>query len=611
MLSEDLAASLVDAADGENAVVGRIRQRFLTMFEAGRATDADGIHVAMARLAYIDDELTADPDEVAKDAARVLLRSLPGCASADVKTVRAGGKPHAYAGLEFGTSGLLHKYSLTEYETDWNRARSVLVLHELGFASPGEHASRVATLLPRAAKFLHRLLTLWVTQRDAYLHWDWNWATRERKDLAQMVDELTAPQDGVRLMQRAIPATGDRLRRLSLPSLADGAEGTPLQLDAFANDHAHTVLSGVIYNVVNQLMDKQHRQLAFFARSTAKNLRAVIADEQWELAGLQSAPSAAEDLAALLNEVADIAAALANDVLTGRELVRQARSGRRDSAVARAAEAARGASGRRMRDLLDNFNATLSSHGVSAEVLERDADPDENYWPHADIAVLVACPDLKAWSEAQQVVASALLELREDLYLPATLVCPQFDGRRESALAFDVQNSVLPLSQRYSDWFGGEAAEGATAADEGTLPAEVERAALALTRRSGLQYLQTLQPLTESLQAAYDETATMFTDALAQVSAHGDDVVIDAIVDELHALARLVEAEQAPDGTPGAMAEEVLDSLQGAEQTAVVSSLLGIKYVAVQWSHDPEVAASLLDQGLDQPTDDRLGPTTT
>ncbi len=610
VLSEDLAASLVGSAGGENAVLRRIRQRFPAMFEAGRATDEDGTPVAMARLAYIDDELTADPDEVARDAARLLLRSLPGCAKADVKTLRAGGKPHAYADLEFGTSGLLHEYSLTEYETDWNRARSVLVLHELGFASPGEHASRVATLMPRAANFLHRLLTLWVTQRDAYLEWDWTWATRERKDLAQMVDELTAPQDGVQLMQRAIPATGDRLRRLSHPAPRDGAAGMPEQLTAFGNDDAHTVLSAVTYNVANQLMSKQHRQLAFFARSTAKNLRAVIAEEQWELAGLESAPTAAEDLAAMLYQIADISAGLANDALTERELLRQARSGPRESAVARAAEAARAASRNQMRNLLRDFNATLSSHGVSAEILERDADPDEGYWPHVDIAVVVACPDLEAWSEAQQVVTSALLDLRRDLHLPATLVCPEFDGRRERALAFEVQNRVFPLSQRYSEWFGDEAAEGATAAGDETLPAEVECAALALTRRSGLQYLQTLQPLTGTLQSAYDETATMFTDAIAQVRAHGDDQVIDAIVDELRALAGLVEAEQAPDGVPGAVAEEVLDSLRGAEQTPLVDSLLGIKFFAVQWSHDPEVAASLLGRELDRPTDDTLGPTT-
>lgn len=600
-LSHDLAQHLVTAAGDEDVVIARIRDRFPTMYEAGRAADQDGVPVAIARLVYVDDELTPDPDDAAKDAARLLLRSLPGCVKADVKTVRAGGKPHAYGDLVFGSSGLLHKYSLTEYETDWNRARSVLVLHELGFASPGEHAGRVAALLPRVVDFLHRLLTLWVTQRDAYLEWDWDWATQERRDLAQAVDELTAPQDGVRLMQRAIPATGDRLRHLFDPVTmgTDEADGTPEQLTAFGNDDAHTVLSAVTYNITNQLMAKQHRQLAFHVRSTAAKLRAVVEEEQWELAGLEGAPTVVEDLATMLYQVADISAALANDVLTGRELIRHARSGPRDTAVARAAEAARDASRRRMRDLLRDFKATLARHGVTAEVLEKDADPDEGYWPHFDIAVVVSCADLEEWSEAQRLVTSAVHELRKDLYLPSTLVCPEFGGRREGALAVEVQNSVFHLSQRYSEWFGDEQAEGAPAAVDGTLPAAVERASLALVRRSGLQYLQTMQPLTETFQRAYDETASMFADGLEQVRAHGKDAVIDILVDELSALADLVDAEQNSDGIPGFVTAQVLDNLQGAEQTSVVETLLGIKFFAVQWTHDPAVAASLLIHGPD------------
>jgi len=176
---------------------------------------------------------------------------------------------------------------------------------------------------------------------------------------------------------------------------------------------------------------------------------------------------------------------------------------------------------------------------------------------------------------------------------------PEFGGRREDALAVEVQNSVFHLSQRYSEWFGDEQAEGAPAAVDGTLPAAVERASLALVRRSGLQYLQTLQPLTETFQRAYDETASTFADGLEQVRAHGEDAVIDILVEELSALADLVDAEQSSDGIPGFVAEPVLDNLQGAEPTPLVDTLLGIKFFAVQWTHDPAVADSLLIHGSD------------
>lgn len=240
------------------------------------------------------------------------------------------------------------------------------------------------------------------------------------------------------------------------------------------------------------------------------------------------------------------------------------------------------------------FDATLASQSVTAGALERDADPDEGYWPHFDLAVVVTCADLEEWSEAQQIVTSALLELRKDLYLPPTLVCLEFQGRRERSLAFEVQNRAFPLSQRYLEWFGDERADGARVAVEESLPTAVERASLALVRRSGLQYLQTLRPLTETLLAAYDETWTIFADAVERVREHGNDPVIDTIVKELAALADLVEAEQGRDGVAGYVAEKVLNNLQGAEQTPVGDTISGIKFFAVQWTHAPAVAASLL-----------------
>ena len=177
--------------------------------------------------------------------------------------------------------------------------------------------------------------------------------------------------------------------------------------------------------------------------------------------------------------------------------------------------------------------------------------------------------------------------------------CPEFEGRRERALAFEVQNRVFPLSHRYPEWFGAEDTESAPLAVEGTLPAAVERASLAFVRRSGLHYLQTLRPLAETFQVAYDGTADLFADAVDLVRAQGADVVIETIVEELSALMDQVGAERGPCGVPGDVAARVLDNLEGAGGAPVVDRLLGIKALAVQWTHDPTVAASLLARGSD------------
>lgn len=587
ILSDDLAESFVAAAGGESHVVSRIRDMFPTMYEVGRSTAENGTPVAMARLVFIDDELTPSPNDAAKDAATILLRSLGGCVQADVTTVRAGGKPNAHGSLvKFCPSKLEYKYSLTEYETDWNRARSVLVLHELGgLASPGMHAAQVKELLARTVYFFQRLLGLWVTQLGEYLQSDWDWATQERIRLAEKVDDLIAPRDDTRLMQHTIPATGDRLRNL----LNRGGTGAPEQVPAFDDDHAHTVLAAVTMNIPTGLMNRKYNLLARCARETVKSLRAMEAAEQWDLAGLDGAPAEIDDLALMLFQVADICAALAEDVIDWRNVVKQARSAPRASALTFAAEAARAASRRRMENLLQDLKSTLSSHGVIAQVLQKDADPYENYWPHFDLAVVVKCTDIDQWWKQVSIVQSAILDLRKDLDLPPpTLVCPDFRGRREPALAFDMQKPTDPLSQRYQQWFGDQQATHA-------LLEAVERASLAILRRSGLHYLESLRPLTTAFQAAYDDTAVMFEDALEQVRAQGDDPVIDFISEMLSTLMDLVESEHALDGIPGAVADQILD--RNPEGPIALTPAAGpslAKMFAVLWTHDPAEASSLL-----------------
>lgn len=586
MVSVDFAHQLVALVGGENAVFARVRDKFATLYKVERAS-IDQAPAVKARLVFIDDDLNPETRQTAVAVARLLLRAVPGCEKADVETLRAGGQPHAIGDLRLGTSGLLYKYSLTSLEVDWNRTRRVLVLHALGFVSPGEHAARVASLLPRVATFLHVLLTLWATQRDEYLTWTWDTLNAERKSLISAVDQLTAPQDGVHLVQEVIPGTGDRLQYLAD---RDPDDETPVSgPKGMQLDHAHTVLSSVLYGITDQVQNGSFRQLAFRARDVATDVEKVASAEQWELAGLPGPPPALAEIAELLYRVADIAAALTNEVLDPRTLLRTARTGPRPQAVERVADEARRASQARFRNIVEDVKRRLAALNVTAHVLEGTTALHESYWPHADFAVIVECDSVLEWVTVQQPIATAIQEVREDLYLPATLVCPSIRGRREPVLAFEVLTTVHLHSPKYIAWFPDDDQSEEAA----TLPSDVGAALGALIRRSGLHYLAARRTLTPGLQTAYDATETTFNESLQRIRDRGDDECLEAIVREFASLAMLVNDEAAVDGTAGDFAGTVLNTTIEIE-SAVVHTVLGLRLCAVQWTHDIETAILML-----------------
>jgi hypothetical protein len=584
-----LAEQMVHAAGGEDALLDRIRGQYPQMYDVGRVTDRS-TPVAMARLAYVDDELTPDCDRVAVDVARVLLRSMPECANADVKTVRSGGAEYAVGDLTIGSSGLLRRYAITNLEVEWNRARSILVLHELGFATQGEHAGHVAALLPRAVAYFERFLTLWVTERDTVGTWDWNWVDAERRLLAEEIDQLAVSQDGLQLFQETIPAMADRIEQLlnTADNSADrAAEGG---LDGMKADDAHTVLSSVAYNTTDMVVERRFRQLPFHLGNVTKDLHDVATDEQWELAGLEAPPEELETLRRLLTEPAAIAAAISNGVITPRDVRREARSGPVSQAIQRAADACRTASRRHMRAILDTLDASLASAGVQAQVIERDTEPNEGYWPYTDFAVLVECTTVLEWTQLVEPVVEAVLAARSNHHLPSTLICPVIAGVREPELAMKVHSSAYHLNDRYYDWFPDEQPRDETVED---LPSDVQRALLAVARRSGLNYLATRRELSDDFQTAYDATPTQFGDALNRIRSYGDDACIDTICEELFALADLVDAETAEGDTPGKVASDYLDAL-ASKESVIANTVIGLRLASIQWTHDVDAAVEMV-----------------
>ena len=436
LLGPNIHQHMKDAAGGEQAVLDRVLAAVPQICSARRRIGADGEGIAEARLVFVDDELTPDIDETAKDIARLLLRSLPDCARADVKTLRAGDREYKVGDLTFGSSGLLVRCALTKLEVEWNRARSVLVLHELGFLPPGEHATRVARLLPQAAEYLRILVTFWLTGKQRVDGHDHDWASEELRRLKPEVDQLTAPRTGVQPVDDSVSAISERIQAamdnfrdtavVDQP-LAEASEpAQPEPDDSSAEEHstpeskldkAHTVLFSVFNHTTNLLLRTELRQLSFHARHVAKTLGEIEVQEQWELGGLAGPPKALQTLLGLYYDIADICAALSWQAIGVRDIRREARSGPVASAIARAAQACRTAAGRTTTHVLENLAAALEAGGVTAEIRHRDTDPDEGYWPPTDIAVLVECENTVEWAERSQTIVDAVLVARVDTHI--------------------------------------------------------------------------------------------------------------------------------------------------------------------------------------------------
>ena len=367
-------------------------------------------------------------------------------------------------------------------------------------------------------------------------------------------------------------------------------------------DHAHTVLSSVLSGITDQVQSGSFRQLSFRARDVATDVERVASAEQWELAGLPGPPPALAEIAELLYQIADIAAALTNEVLDPRTLVRTARTGPRPQAVQRVAAEARRVSQARFRKIVEDIKRRLADLNVMADVLEGTTERHESYWPHVDFAVIVECDSVLEWVTIQQAIATAIQEVREDLYLPATLVCPSIRGRREPLLAFEVLTSVHLHCPKYVNWFPDDDRSD----DADSLPSDVDAALAALIRRSGLHYLEARRTLTPGLQAAYDATETTFNQTLQRIRDRGDDECVDAIVGVLASLAMLVNDETAVDGTPGEFAGTVLNTTIEIESD-VVNTVLGLRSCAVQWTHDIKTAILMISI-VEEPSEHRSVP---
>jgi len=590
-LSAELAEQLLEVAGGEQSVIERILDHYPTVYHAGRE-DRDGESVAVANLMYIDDEVTPDPNTRAHDVAKVLLRSLPGCASADISTVRAGDKPFRIGDLTFGESGLREQYSLTDVDVDWNRARTALVLHDLGAMSKATHAATVAALLERAVSYLTALVTAWVTVDLTPGHATWRRTEPQRASLATDADQLTLPLDGLALFHDVIPGTSRRFSAMVTGTDGDDV-GAPSVLGA---DSAHTVLHAIADQFPARIQENKPGLLAARAADLVDTLDELTASERWDLAGWEAPPASSTNLRELFTDMADIATALHNRVVNHADLKRE-RSGPKGRVITRVADLCRRRIQVAVTQLVDDLSQLLQDRGIDARVLHRPAATNKSYWPPVELAALVNCDHVFDWLETVDTVVETVLQIREGHHLPATFVCPVFNSRPEPLLGQDVLSAAYSLPGAYYEWFPEELSDEATH----TLPSDISLASTLLVRCSSLNELKSRRTLAPEHEAIYEAAVVDLGAAIARIEAYGDDECINAILFELQRLAMAVADEGAEGGTPGAVAAELIDLVSGQSQPehpTVASAVGAMSLAAIQWTHDPVKAIELFELGV-------------
>lgn len=275
--------------------------------------------------------------------------------------------------------------------------------------------------------------------------------------------------------------------------------------------------------------------------------------------------------------------------ISARDVKREARSGPVGSAIARAVQACRTAAERTTTQVLDNLAAALAAGAVTAEIRQRDTDPDVGCWPPTDIAAVIECDNTAEWAERSQTIVDAVFAARDDTHMESTLICPVIGGKREPILAMKVHSSAFYLNDRYYDWFPDEPVRAPDADD---LLADIDGAVGALVRRSGLNFLATRRELSPELQDAYEQTEDFVVGALERIKGRGDDPCIKEIVGVTLNMVALVEDERAGNETLGQFAAQFYDSLD-SKQSDVTEMASGLGFAAIEWMHDPQRAVRL------------------
>ena len=546
-VSPDLAKAFVSAVGGTVGVLKRIRDgdHWIRKLEIAKV---EGDLVGVARFLFVSESEQGDPRERAIEIGRKLVRTLPDLDRVDVNGILPGGRALEMDGIDFGSSGLLSKYDHHPGATSWNQQRARLAQTLFG-ASETERLAEAAKLFAQTAELLRDFGKMFVLADPG---------SDERRVLFERRDDLNA--------------MGARLR----PPFGAGPLADTDQ--SVINDPLSALITDVCGNVLRRLGDpKQSVALSAYINDTVLGTHLLAArDQPWKLIGLDGPPPALEELRAGLSEINAVLTELTRnpDSITG--LVSEARSGRPQGALKRAADRSRLMTRRRVQERRREVESALRSTEFTVDV----------FWPVVDaikgkpsnFAIAVDLDSLADWRTASDQIISKVGVLLAPGESPVLL--PVLKGRSVVALAVQLTPKIRAVTD-----LGGFEDRLPQPLDQ-RLTNQVIAAHNALQVFSGLSILNQSGDPHDEVTRILEQIVKDYNGAVAVINAIGDDVWVTTVVALLGEIGEGIKGEWNGEIESGSYAARIVEGTLG-DGSQEHETLKNALILSLQWDSDP------------------------
>lgn len=551
--ADDLAATLIDAVGGTDALVGRLHSENPWILKAELRDSSDG-PIGYARLLHVSDE-DGDAHERCVELATHLLRIFSMIDATDVKVRGPGYTPIVIDGHEFGVTGLARRYIHPETQVAWRQTLMKITASRIGATD----TDRLASIQPA----LHELVGM---VADAG---------------ARFVRSGNPPNTNLRFArtQARLRRTGNDLRPpLGRTSGGDSIDKTEQPI---LTDDLSMLLTDFTDNVFARLGTETNLYaLAAHLRGTVHGHLVGARNEPWHL--IPEGAVALQDLEELeghLWDLHDVLTAVRDGTNATTALLRSAGNVSQRFALRRAGETARqmiAATAESRRSELESAVASdLTSYGVSVLVEFR------NGLTH--VAVVIDLPSLLVWDEAEAVGAVGAHALDSEI----VSIIPVRRGRRLEGVGLRLgRDGPTPLP------------DGGGWIEQLPNPHPANLGALVLAAGEAARFLSAIVDLDEPRRAhpvvapRIADARDRFDRAVAAIAETDDDFTA-ALIRELGELRDRVEDELAGRRQGPTYASQVLRGVLGTATDEALQA--GIRYLAaLEWEIDPNQVRQLL-----------------
>lgn len=557
-LDDGIAEMLLRLSGGVNRIIERLVDRFRWATAITVVNGAEG-QVFTGQLFHISDELQGDADSNAKELARLGIACIPGCVSADVRTVSADGLQYEIGGQPFGISTLQRRYVHARSSVDLNQQTASFAAARLFGASLTERLTIGMSGLTLADSLLRRIAVVWLRGENR-------------------------PAELVTLHEARVELDALATQLVPVADSLTGGRHVPIA------DNLHTLLTGIAVDLPDRLANPvNHRALAMYTSETLVDAAKRSGSELWEMID-QSPLDLIDNITTQLEALASVIDEVAVGGTSPRDLRQAARSGNSENALGRAADlAARNAIRRGNREQELRLGA-IRGLGLSAVSYQRSTSRVHEAWPPLQFAVGVKVSNVVEWLTKGDAVMAALAPAADGPgYRPPLLVFPEIAGRRISNYGMRVIRSTFPIVGGLEEW-----ADGLPPAWETPRSDAFKVAQHALMVLSGLGTLSRLRSVA-SHPAAAESAHNQFAAAREFLGGYRDEIT-EALVAHLDATATTVSHEanwSVEADLSQTYAAQLMGLVRGVETPTGREATL-FAHIAIQADIDLDVARSLV-----------------